>query len=212
MEKKEISSKAIKIFKQSIDKYHVIDNVGQPFLNPFPEGEISHLLYHKNWVDVVQWHYEDLVRDPEIEPALGMSIKRKIDASNQVRTDIVEKIDAFFLEKYKNVKPMTVYRSLKNLQKMGIVHKSNQSKIFFVCKSDVREKHNPTMAICKKCNKTEEIDTIVAVKLSPLANGSIEECEIPEDEQPYERKGASTGWLAFFGLFAGVFMRRRLKK
>lgn len=104
MEKKEISSKAIKIFKQSIDKYHVIDNVGQPFLNPFPEGEISHLLYHKNWVDVVQWHYEDLVRDPEIEPALGMSIKRKIDASNQVRTDIVEKIDTFFLEKYKNVK------------------------------------------------------------------------------------------------------------
>ena len=60
--------------------------------------------------------------------------------------------------------------------------------------------------------ETEEIDTIVAVKLSPLANGSIEECEIPEDEQPYERKGASTGWLAFFGLFAGVFMRRRLKK
>ena len=62
------------------------------------------------------------------------------------------------LQKYKNVKPMTVYRSLKNLQKMGIVHKSNQSKTFFVCSNDVKDKHNPTMAICKKCNKTEEIN------------------------------------------------------
>ncbi|MEE3058296.1 MAG: DUF3466 family protein, partial [Pseudomonadota bacterium] len=60
--------------------------------------------------------------------------------------------------------------------------------------------------------ETQEVDTVVAVKLSPLANGSIEECEVPEDEQPYERKGAATGSLAFFGLFAAVFMRRRLKK
>ena len=60
--------------------------------------------------------------------------------------------------------------------------------------------------------ETEEIDSVVAVKLSPLSNGSIDECEIPEDEQPYERKGAATGLLAFFGLFAAVFMRRRLKK
>ena len=62
------------------------------------------------------------------------------------------------LQKSKNVKPMTVYRSLKNLQEMGAVHKSNQSKIFFICKSNVKDKHNSTMAICKKCNKTEEID------------------------------------------------------
>ena len=62
------------------------------------------------------------------------------------------------LQKYKNIKPMTVYRSLKNLQEIGVVHKSNHSKTFFVCKSDVKDKHNPTMAICKKCNKTEEID------------------------------------------------------
>ena len=62
------------------------------------------------------------------------------------------------LQKYKNIKPMTVYRSLKNLQEIGVVHKSNHSKTFFVCKSDTKDKHNPTMAICKKCNKTEEID------------------------------------------------------
>ena len=69
------------------------------------------------------------------------------------------------LQKYKNVKPMTVYRSLKNLQKMGIVHKSNQSKTFFVCGSDVKDKHNPTMAICKKCKKTEEINTSSFIKI-----------------------------------------------
>ena len=62
------------------------------------------------------------------------------------------------LQKHKNIKPMTVYRSLKNLQEIGVVHKSNHSKTFFVCKSDQKDKHNPTMAICKKCNKTEEID------------------------------------------------------
>ena len=62
------------------------------------------------------------------------------------------------LQRYKNVKPMTVYRSLKNLQKIGIVHKSNQSKTFFVCSGDVKNQHNPTMAICKKCKKTEEIN------------------------------------------------------
>ena len=62
------------------------------------------------------------------------------------------------LQKYKNIKPMTIYRSLKNLQKMGIVHKSNQSKTFFICNSDVKNKHNPALAICKKCDKTEEIN------------------------------------------------------
>ena len=60
------------------------------------------------------------------------------------------------LQKFKNIKPMTVYRSLKNLQKIGVVHKSNQSKNYFLCHSDVKEKHNPALAICKKCEKTEE--------------------------------------------------------
>ena len=69
------------------------------------------------------------------------------------------------LQKYKNVKPMTVYRSLKNLQKIGIVHKSNQSKAFFVCSSDAKEKHNPTLAICKKCKKTEEINPNSFIKI-----------------------------------------------
>ena len=69
------------------------------------------------------------------------------------------------LQKYKNIKPMTVYRSLKNLQKIGVVHKSNQNKNYFLCHSDVKEKHNPALAICKKCEKTEEINPNIFSKI-----------------------------------------------
>tara|TARA_B110000438_G_scaffold91773_1_gene91316 strand:- start:142 stop:531 length:390 start_codon:yes stop_codon:yes gene_type:complete len=69
------------------------------------------------------------------------------------------------IQKYKNIKPMTIYRSLKNLQKIGVVHKSNQSKNYFLCHSDVKEKHNPALAICKKCEKTEEIDPNIFSKI-----------------------------------------------
>jgi len=69
------------------------------------------------------------------------------------------------IQRYKNIKPMTIYRSLKNLQKMGVVHKSNQSKNYFVCHSDSQEKHNPALAICKKCEKTEEINPNIFSKI-----------------------------------------------
>ena len=99
------SSKAIRIFKQSIDKYHLIDKTDQLFENPYPSDSIDHLLYRKNWIDTVQWHYEDLIRDPDIDPVEGMNLKRKIDASNQDRTDTVEYIDRYFLDLYKDVDP-----------------------------------------------------------------------------------------------------------
>ena len=95
------SDKAIAIFKESIVRYHLLDTVDQPFLNPYEKSTIEHLLYTKNWIDTVQWHYEDLIRDPNIDPEAALSLKRKIDASNQDRTDLVEYIDSYFLEKYK---------------------------------------------------------------------------------------------------------------
>ena len=98
MSHQSFSSKAIKIFKQSIDKYHLIDKVDQSFENPFQSNSIDYLLFRKNWIDTVQWHYEDLIRDPEIDPVEGMNLKRKIDASNQDRTDTVEYIDGYFLD------------------------------------------------------------------------------------------------------------------
>lgn len=94
---------AFPIFEQSIKDYHVIDDAYQPTLNPFEKGSIEHLLYAKNWVDTVQWHYEDIIRDPQIDPVAALVLKRKIDASNQVRTDMVEYIDSYFLQKYSNV-------------------------------------------------------------------------------------------------------------
>jgi hypothetical protein len=94
---------AFPIFEKSIIDYHVIDDVYQPVLNPYEKGSVEHLLYAKNWVDTVQWHYEDIVRDPNIDPVAALDLKRKIDASNQVRTDMVEYIDGYFLQKYAHV-------------------------------------------------------------------------------------------------------------
>jgi len=91
------------IFKRCIDNYHVLDKVDQIVENPFVDGEIDHILYQKCWIDTVQWHYEDLVRDPKIDPKEGMDLKRLIDASNQRRTDIVEQIDDWFLAQFEDV-------------------------------------------------------------------------------------------------------------
>ena len=92
------------IFDRCIDDYHVHDNVDQSINNPFPQGSIDHDLYLKAWIDTVQWHFEDLIRDPYIEPVAGMELKRKIDKSNQHRTDLVERIDDYFLESFSGVK------------------------------------------------------------------------------------------------------------
>lgn len=100
------SKNAFKIFEESIRQYHVLDDVYQPFVNPYPSPSIEHLLYRKNWIDTVQWHYEDIIRDPQIDPVEALDLKRKIDASNQDRTDTVEYIDSYFLDKYKNVQPL----------------------------------------------------------------------------------------------------------
>src|SRR5690554_6468241 len=100
------SDKANKIFAEVINKYHVINTVDQPFSNPYDKNNdlIEHLLYRKCWMDTVQWHYEDIIRDPNIDPVGALRLKRQIDASNQDRTDMVEYIDSYFLEKFKDVK------------------------------------------------------------------------------------------------------------
>ncbi len=97
------SALAFRIFEESIQTYHIKDDVYQEFTNPYPKDKIEHLLYRKNWIDTVQWHYEDIIRDPEINPEDALVLKRKIDSSNQDRTDLVEYIDSYFLDKYKTV-------------------------------------------------------------------------------------------------------------
>jgi len=92
-----------KIFDQCIADYHLHNSVYQPILNPYEKTAIEHLLYLKNWIDTVQWHLEDIIRDPLIDPVKALEIKRWIDKSNQERTDMVEYIDSYFLEQYKSI-------------------------------------------------------------------------------------------------------------
>ncbi|MDX1542711.1 MAG: DUF4254 domain-containing protein [Christiangramia sp.] len=101
------SDKANTIFREVIEKYHEKDSVDQEFINPYDADKnlLEHLLYRKCWIDTVQWHYEDIIRDQNIDPVAALKLKRQIDASNQDRTDTVEYIDSYFLEKYKEVKP-----------------------------------------------------------------------------------------------------------
>ena len=96
-----------RLFDRVITDYHRKNTVDPVFENPFNVSEslLDHLLYKKCWIDTVQWHYEDLIRCPNIEPVAALELKRKIDASNQERTDMVEYIDAYFLKQYQEVKP-----------------------------------------------------------------------------------------------------------
>ena len=96
---------ANKIFNRAIGDYHRWDDVDHPIENPYEPGSLEHLLYHKNWIDTVQWHLEDIIRDPQIDPVAALAIKRRIDKSNQDRTDMVEYIDSYLLDKYRDVEP-----------------------------------------------------------------------------------------------------------
>ncbi|MFZ9695377.1 MAG: DUF4254 domain-containing protein [Chitinophagaceae bacterium] len=94
------------IFALVLKDYHRSDHVDAPLINPYPSGSLEALLYHKCWIDTVQWHLEDLVRDPSIDPIEGLALKRRIDTSNQHRTDLVEFIDTWLLEHFKNTTPL----------------------------------------------------------------------------------------------------------
>ena len=96
---------ANKVFDQCVADYHVHDNVDAAASNPYPEKSIGRVLYDKCRIDAVQWHLEDIIRDPGIDPVEALALKRRIDASNQDRTDMVEELDTYFRTLYKDVKP-----------------------------------------------------------------------------------------------------------
>lgn len=98
------SEQCNKIFQQAIDDYHVHDDIDTPINNPYDDGTIENRLYLKCWIDTVQWHFEDIIRDPHIDPMEALALKRRIDRSNQDRTDLVEQIDSYFRQKYSEVK------------------------------------------------------------------------------------------------------------
>ena len=101
------TEKANQIFKQAIRDYHLKDHVDTPISNPYERDSIEYSLYLKCWIDTVQWHLEDIIRDPHIDPTEALALKRRIDHSNQDRTDLVEEIDSYFRKLYSDIKPLT---------------------------------------------------------------------------------------------------------
>lgn len=101
------SEQCNKIFQRAIDDYHVYDDIDTPINNPYDDGTIENRLYLKCWIDTIQWHFEDIIRDPNIDSIEALALKRRIDRSNQDRTDLVEQIDSYFRQKYSEVKVLT---------------------------------------------------------------------------------------------------------
>lgn len=173
------TSKANKIFQDVITKYHILNTVDQSFQNPYSESDlIEHLLYRKCWIDTVQWHYEDIIRDPQIEPAAALTLKRKIDASNQDRTDMVEYIDSYFLEKYKDVvskKDATINTESPawgidrlSILALKIYHMEEEAT-----RTDASESHRET---CQKkldilLEQRVDLSTAIDTLLNDIANG-----------------------------------------
>lgn len=97
--------RAYAVFAQSVQQYHLTDCVDTPLQNPYAPGSPEALFYQKNWIDAVQWHLEDIIRDPQIDPVQALVIKRRIDKSNQDRTDLVEQIDEYFFHLFEGKAP-----------------------------------------------------------------------------------------------------------
>ncbi len=91
------------IFNQAIEDYHITDDIDTNIKNPYDRDSIENRIYLKCWIDTVQWHFEDIIRNPHIDPVEALALKRRIDRSNQDRTDLVEQIDSYFRQKYSEV-------------------------------------------------------------------------------------------------------------
>ena len=164
------------IFEKVIADYHKYDNVDQPSENPFKPGTIDHLLYAKNWIDTVQWHLEDIIRDPQIDPVEALKIKRRIDASNQERTDMVEYVDSYMLDKYKDIKPQADARLNTETPAWAIDRLSILAlKIYHmaqeVARTDVDEAHKAA------CQKKLDVLLTQQVDLSQAIEELIEDIE-----------------------------------
>ena len=161
---------ANKIFNRAIGDYHRWDDVDHPIENPYEPGSLEHLLYHKNWIDTVQWHLEDIIRDPQIDPVAALAIKRRIDKSNQDRTDMVEYIDSYLLDKYKDVEPRPDARLNTETPAWAIDRLSILAlKIYHMaCEAERPDVGDAHRAACRK-----KLDVLLAQQVD--LSGAIEE-------------------------------------
>jgi len=174
------SDKANSIFQDVIDKYHIINTVNQSFTNIYNEKDniLEHLLYRKCWIDTVQWHYEDIIRDPQIDPVAALTLKRLIDASNQDRTDMVEYIDGYFLEKYKEVNSKDEATINTESPAWGIDRLSILAlKIYHMneeaTRTDASEQHRDTCQVKLDVLLEQRVDLSTAIDtlLNDISNG-----------------------------------------
>ena len=168
------------IFNQSIEDYHLTDNVNTIESNPFQNDTLEWILYSKNWIDTVQWHLEDIIRDENIDPSEALKIKRRIDAYNQKRTDLVEKIDFWFYKKFENITSKTNARintetpawSIDRLSILAlkIYHMSIEAN-----RSDASPEHK--LKCTDKLNvlleQHSDLTTSIDQLLSDIENGSV---------------------------------------
>ncbi len=172
------SQDANKLFDGVIVDYHKTDDVDAAMVNPFKAQTIESVLYLKNWIDTVQWHLEDIIRNPEIDPVEALAIKRRIDKSNQDRTDLVERIDSYFLEKYASVKvkPSAVINTESpawaidrlSILALKIYHMRNE-----VERTDVSAEHK---AACQKkldvlLEQREDLSSAIDQLIKDIENG-----------------------------------------
>jgi len=171
---------AWKIFNQSIEDYHVFDHTDTLINNPYAKDTLERILYAKNWIDTVQWHLEDIIRDENINPAHALQLKRKIDSSNQQRTDLVEFIDSWFLEKYKHITPKSDARinsetiawavDRLSILALKIYHMSLEAH-----RDSASEEHR--LNCQKKLNvlldQKEDLSTSISQLLTDIENGDV---------------------------------------
>lgn len=174
------SKKANTIFQEAIATYKVLNTTDQPFENKYDKNEdvIAHLLYRKCWIDTVQWAYEDIIRDPNIDPIDALKLKRKIDASNQDRTDTVEYIDSYFLDLYKAVAPNNTAKINSESPAWAIDRLSILAlKIYHMHLETVREDASEAhkLACQNKLNtlleQRQDLSTAIDDLLNDIANG-----------------------------------------
>lgn len=156
------------IFDKAIKDYHFADNVDTPINNPYECDSIENRLYLKCWIDTVQWHFEDIIRDPNIDPAEALILKRRIDRSNQDRTDLVEQIDTYFRQKYSEIKPLEEARlntespawaiDRLSILALKIYHMAEQA-----ARNDASEEHLAKCAQKLEVLKEQQVDLSTAI-------------------------------------------------
>ncbi len=168
------------IFNRAIHDYHVNDDIDAPIQNPFEEGSIENRLYLKCWIDTVQWHFEDIIRDPNIDPVAALALKRRIDKSNQDRTDLVEQIDSYFRTLYKEVHVLDNARLNTESPAWAIDRLSILAlKIYHMKEETLREDAMPEhVAKCKAklqilLEQQQDLSTAIDQLLEDIAAGKI---------------------------------------